>query len=324
MQHRRGFPAALASIGLLASSAAGAQSNRIAVLTAVPPIYSIAAGLARGTSIDVRNVPEDGRRINALVGLLSQRGDRFADQFAGADAVVTMGKLWREDPLFTAARMANVRVVDIDATKPWSTTLEGISVAMEPEQRVPWSDTGPAERRPSIFCWLSPANGARMAEIIAQDLMRLSPADGAAIERNLRELREALLGLKLDYELKLAELADVTVFALASEFVYLTTDMGLYVDGYFLKQDIDWTDSDAAAFENYLRDNAIGVVIHKWEPDARILAAIEQAGARLVVLDPIDAGIVEGDHLLESGYIDLLRADLESLYTALRAANEQR
>jgi ABC-type Zn uptake system ZnuABC Zn-binding protein ZnuA len=322
--HRGRLLAALASIGLLASSAAGAQNDRIAVLTALPPIYSMTAGLARDTNIDVRNVPEDGRRINALVGLLSQRGDRFADQFANADAVVTMAKLWREDPLFTAVRMANVRVVDIDATKPWSTTLEGISVAMQPEQRVPWSDAGPAERRPSIFCWLSPANGARMAEIIAQDLMRLSPADGAAIERNLRELREALLGLKLDYELKLAELADVTVFALASEFVYLTTDMGLYVDGYFLKQDIDWTDADAAAFEHYLRDNAIGVVIHKWEPDARIQAAIEQAGARLVVLDPIDAGIVEDDRLLESSYIDLLRADLESLYAALRAANQRR
>jgi ABC-type Zn uptake system ZnuABC Zn-binding protein ZnuA len=217
--------------------------------------------------------------------------------------------------------MANVRVVDIDATKPWSMTLEGISVAMEPEPRVPWAEGSELDRKPSIYFWLSPANGARMAEIIAADLIRLAPAERAAIEGNLAALRAGLLDLKLEYELKLAELTDVTLFALASEFVYLTMDLGLYVDGYFLKQDIDWTTEDLEAFEAYLLGNDIGVVIHKWEPDERIENAVSAGGARLVVLDPIDAGLVEAGKLLESSYLDLLRADLEALYSALLAAN---
>ncbi len=312
----------LLTIALAWSAAPSAQDAEIVVLTALPVTYSITSSLARGTSIDVRNVPERGRRMNALVSLLSQRADRYAEDFESADAVVTIGKLWRDDPLFTAARMTNVRIVDIDATKPWSTTLEGIAVAMEPEQRAPWSETVASERTPSLYFWLSPANGVRTAEIIAGDLMRLSPADRQTIEVNLTALRQDLLDLKLEYELALAELADVTLFALASEFVYLTTDMGLYVDGYFLKQDIDWTQADLDGLAAYLEANQIRVVTHKWEPDARIQAAVAEAGAQLVVLDPIDAGVVVDGRLHEDSYLTLMRENLEALHGAFAAANE--
>lgn len=312
----------LLTIALVWSAASSAQDADVVVLTALPVTYSVTSALVRDTAIDVRNVPERGRRMNALVSLLGQRADRYAEDLESADAVVTIGKLWRDDPLFTAARMANVRVVDIDATKPWSTTLEGISVAMQPEERAPWSDAVASERAPSLYFWLSPANGVRMAEIIAADLMRLSPADRQTIEANLASLRQELLDLKLEYELALAELPDVTLFALAPEFVYLTTDMGLYVDGYFLKQDIDWTQDDLDELTRYLRANAIRVVAHKWEPDEKIRMAIADGGAQLVVLDPIDAGIVEDGRLREDSYMTLMRENLAALHSAFAAANE--
>ena len=315
-----GLVAFLAALAI--ASAGHAQDNEVLVLTALPATYSISYALAQGTSIRVENVPERGRRMNALPNLLNQRADQFTEQFAEADAVVTIGKLWNEDPLFVAVRSANVRVVDIDATKPWSTTLEGISVALEPRQDVPWAEADRGERSPSLYFWLSPANGARMAEIIANDFMRLSPQDRPILERNLTNVRRELLDLKLEYELNLAELPDVTLFALASEFVYMTTDMGLYVDGYFLKQDINWVDEDLSAFADYLRNNAIRVVIHKWEPDETIQAAIRDGGAGLVVLDPLDAGLVEDGRLAADSYLRLLRTNLDALYQALRAANE--
>ena len=315
------LPVLLTSLAI--ASAAPAQDRDILVLTALPATYSISHALAAGTRIRVENVPERGRRMNALPNLLRQRPDQFTEQFAQADAVVTIGKLWRDDPLFVAARSANIRVVDVDATKPWSTTLEGVSVAFEPGNDVPWAQADRAERVPSVFFWLSPANAARMAEIIAGDFMRLSPDDRTALERNLVTVRRALLDLKVEYELSLAELADVTVFALASEFVYLTADMGLYVDGYFLKQDIDWVDADLRNLRTYLRDNAIRVVIHKWEPDESIQAAIRDGGARLVVLDPLDAGVVQDGRLAPDSYLQLMRANLDALYQALRAANPE-
>ena len=312
----------LLAAGLLGVSRTHAQNdNDVFVLTALPATYSVTHALAEGTAIAVENLPERGRRMSALPNLLNQSADRYADTLSRAEAVVTIGKLWREDPLFIAARRFNIRVVDIDATKPWSTTLEGISVALEPRQSAPWAENETGTREPSVHFWLSPANGARMAEIIAADLVRLSPEDQAAIEANLAALRRELLGLKVEFELKFAELADVTLFALASEFVYLTSDMGLYVDAWFVKQDIDWTESDLAAFGAYLRDNDIGVVVHKWEPEERIRGAIEANGARLAVLDTLEAGIVEDGRLMPRSYLELMRNNLEALHATLEAHN---
>jgi len=317
-----GLRALLISVGLSAPLAGfAADGDEVLVLTALPVTYSVTKALAIETGIVVQNVPERGRRLNTLENFFQTRANRFGDLFSEADAVVTIGKLWRDDPLFTAVRAANIRIVDIDATKPWSTTLEGVSVAFEPEQDARWSRLQTEERDPSIYFWLSPANGARMADIIARDLARLAPLDGERIGENLAHYRRQLLELKREYEVKLAVLPDVTVFALTPEFIYLTTDMGLYVDGYFFKQDIDWAADDLENLESYLSDNDIGVVIHKWEPSDEIQAAIAAAGASLVVLDTIDAGIVEEGVLVVDSYSQLMRANLEGLYQALRAAN---
>src|SRR5690606_29253200 len=252
------------------SAGAAAEDDELLVLTALPVTYSITSALAEGTSIQVRNVPEDGRPMNALVNLLTQRPERYAAVLARADAVVTIGKLWLDDPLYTAARNANIRVVEIDATKPWSTTLEGVSVISRPAQQGPWAATGAGRREPSVYYWLSPSNAARSADIIARDRVQLAPDDAARLEETPRNLRGELVELKREYEVKFAALDDVTVFTLAPEFVYLLSDMGLYVDGAFFKQDVDWTDGDLEAVSTYLRTQAIRVAIHKWEPEARI------------------------------------------------------
>jgi ABC-type Zn uptake system ZnuABC Zn-binding protein ZnuA len=298
------------------------QAGGVTVLTALPVTYSLASTLAAGTRITVRNVPDNGRRMGAQQNYFAVQAPKLAEQFAGADAVVTIGKLWQDDPLFVAARSANIRIVDIDATKPWSDTLEGVSVAFEPQDDAPWSEHetrgAPA---PSVYFWLSPSNGARAAEIVGQDLMRLAPQDAPKIAENLAAYRRELLDLKRDYEAKLAALPDVTVYALGPGLVYLLADMSIFVDGYFLKQDINWTEDDLANFSRYLKEREIKVVVHQWEPSEAIKSAIRGAGATLAVLDLGDAGIVEEGHLVTDGYLRLLRANLGTLYEALLAAN---
>jgi ABC-type Zn uptake system ZnuABC Zn-binding protein ZnuA len=317
----------LAALGLGAiplTAAPQAADDSIVVAAALPITHSIASALAEGTRIEVRLVPEGGRRMGQLPSYFARQADTLAEDLADTDAVVTIGKLWSDDPLYTVARTANIRVVDIDATKPWSLSLEGIAVAEEPVNNARWAgEAAPAssERAPSPYFWQSPANGARAAEIVARDLARLVPEASARVAQNLTQFRADMLELQTEFELKLAELPDLTVAALASELVYLTNDFGIYVDSYFLKQDIDWTEDDLAALTRYLSDEAIGVVIHKWEPDERIAAAIEAADAELAVLDPIDLGIEQDDGAAADSYQRLLRANLETLYSALAAAN---
>ena len=303
----------LAAIVVLAASRANAQGDKIVVLTSLPATHAIASALAANTSLTVQNVPERPRPLASLPDYLKTRPEQFAPQFTSATAVVTIGKIWDDDPLFTAARSANIRVIDIDATKPWSTSLEGIAVAFQPVDNVPWAARSVTPARvPSIYFWLSPANGARAAEIVAADFSRLSPKDAEQIRANLDRFRRSVLQLKLDYDVKFTLVPELRVFALAPEFVYLTTDMGIAVEGGFFKQDVDWTADDAAKLKAYLAERRIKVVIHKWDPAAPIKAAVEAAGARLVVLDTIEGG---------GSYLESMKANLELLHAAFNAAN---
>ena len=320
--------AAAVAVPPSAEAQAPPATDETVVLTALPVLYSMARELTAGTDVVVHNLPPTGRPMSALESYFTLQAERLEPELAAADAVVTMGKLWRADPLYVAARDANIRVVDIDATKPWSTTLEGVGLVLEPADNVPWAEgaTGAftaSEREPALYYWLSPANGAQAADIVARDLMRLTPDDAERIAANLAAFRARLLDLKRRYEIALASLPDVTVFALTRDLVYLTTDLGIYVDGYFTKQDIDWTEDDAKALTARLRERDIGVVLHRWEPAEPIAAAIAAAGARLVVLEVGEAGdpSVTGDgELAPDGYLRLLEADLAALTDALRAA----
>jgi ABC-type Zn uptake system ZnuABC Zn-binding protein ZnuA len=308
-------------------------ADETVVLTALPVLYSMARALTEGTSTVVRNLPETGRPMSSLESYFTLQAERLAPEFESAEAVITIGKLWRDDPLYVAAREANIRIVEIDATKPWSTTLEGVALALEPVDNVPWADgagssvgeskAAGAARGLAVYYWLSPANGAQAADIVARDLMRLAPRDAPRIAANLAAFRARVLDLKRRYEIELAALSDVTVFALTRDLVYLTTDLSLYVDGYFTKQDIHWTADDASALTERLRDRGIRVVLHRWEPAEPIAAAIAAAGAQLVVLEVGDVGdpsMSADGALAEDGYLRLLETDLEALARALRSA----
>lgn len=302
----------------------GAVERPVMIITALPITFALTSALTEATGMVVKNLPDRGRRLSGQANYFQSRAQRLAEDFVQATAVVTIGKIWREDPLFTAARQANIGIINIDATKPWSFTLEGVAVAQIPQQTASWAEPTQASPQDSAFYWLSLSNAVRSADIIASDLKRLAPNHGKKIDANLQALRRDLLQLYRDYELKLALLPDLTVYSLAPEFIYLSSEFGLYVDGYFFKQDIDWSEADLNAFSAYLADNEIPVVLHKWQPDPPIVAAIENAGSRLVVLETLDAGIVEEGSMVPGSYRQLMQANLESLYQALAAGNLQK
>lgn len=300
-----------------------AEEAGVTVLTELPPLYSITASLCANTRVTVQNVPPEGRRMNALPRMLEKPSAAMLESFKKTDAVVTIGKLWRESPLYAAVRAQNIRVVNIDASEPYSATLTGVTLTREPQRTPTWDQTATVSDRPSLYIWLNPSNGVRMAEIIAHDLAQLSPADSSQIARNLETFRRRVLDLKAEYEKKFAEVDDLTLFALTGEFAYLVADMGLFVDGYFVKQDVDWTAADLTHFRDYLRKQRMGVVIHKWEPSAPIQEAIRGGGAILKVLRTGEDGIVRDGALTADGYIEDLRFNLEAVYAAGKAAQSR-
>jgi ABC-type Zn uptake system ZnuABC Zn-binding protein ZnuA len=155
-----------------------------------------------------------------------------------------------------------------------------------------------------------------MGDIIAGDLEALFPDSAAAIAANLEALKRSLLGLRGEYQQRLIESGADVVFALTGDFVYLTNDMGLYVDGYFIKQDVRWTEADLANLTQHLRDNGITIVLHKWQPSEAIQAAIRAADAELVVLDTGDPGVVVDRALARDGLQQILRKNLDAIVAA--------
>lgn len=304
---------------------AGSQAQMQApiVITATQATYSIAHALADGTPIEVVNVPADGREFALLKAYLSRRADRFEELFVSAAAVVALTNALPGDPLYRYARAANVRIVNIDAALPWTYDTPGVALVTAPQTTVGWEGStspaspadGSAESAP--YFWLSISNAIRMADIVAADFRALFPALAADVAANLDRFKRELLELRRRYQERLLSVPDVTVFALTGDFVYVTNELGLFVDGYFLKQDIDWTDDDLAALTAHLAERDIGVVVHKWQPSDAIRAAIEAAGAELAVLETGDPGRIADDALAADGLQQILEHNLETISAAL-------
>ena len=288
------------------------------VLTGLQATYSITTALAAGTPIRVQNVPADGRELSMQKDYIGRRMEELSKQFAAATAVVTITNAVPGDPLYRFAREANIRIVDIDAAIPWSLDRPGVALADSPASNVDWGkDPDSAESGAAPWFWLSLSNAIRMGDLIANDLAALFPESAPAIAENLDAFRRSLLKLRSDYQDRMME-SDGDVFALTGDFVYLTNDLGLLVDGYFIKQDVRWTRSDLDGLTKHLRDRGIKVVLHKWLPSDAIQDAIKAAGATLVVLDAGDTGVLVNDSLAADGLQQILKKNLEAIHAALR------
>ena len=293
-----------------------ADTGRQQVLVALPAVYVLTSALSDGTTLEVVRLPVDDAvpmesQANALARLEPA-------VFQRATAVVTLGSLWRADPLYAAARRHNLRIVEIDASHSWDTVKPGVAVVHVPSNDAPWATERDIDGGLSPYAWLSPVNAMRMSAIIATDLARLAPSDAPRIERNLAALEGRLRQLKADYGARLVTAPDLRVLSLANEFIYLFGEFGIFVDGWFVRQDIDWTDADYTALTRYLRERDIHVVVHKWTPDARIAKAVEDGGARLLILDAGNPGMLAN---AANGYEALLSSNLDALLKAFAPAD---
>lgn len=306
---------------LLVSSVSHAAIHRDSqkVLTGTQITFSLTYTLLKNTNIEVINIPEDGRRFDALKTYIERRKKKLEPLFESADAVVSMTNALPSDPLFRFARDANINLININAGQPWSFSSTGVTAVRAPTTDVSWDGVASNVKSDfnSPYFWLSLTNAVRMADIVGTDLARIFPEHKQRIDTNRNALKQELLMLYQKYQQRLLGVSDINLFALSNEFVYLTNDLGLFVDGYFLKQDIQWTEQDINNLSTHLKTHEIKVVLHKWEPSSAIQTAIKNAGAELVILATGDPGIVKNRRLLPSGYMQILRSNLVTLYEAM-------
>ena len=273
-----------AAIGALLVASMTAAGEPVRVLASLPITYGLGSILLQGAEAQVVRAAPANLPASRQVSFFTGRGAGALEKAASsADAVIAVRSLWPEDPLYPMARRSNIRIVEIDAARPVDGALPGIALTS--------AGSNALEERP----WLSINNLGRMADVIAADLVRLSPNDAKQIASNLADIKQRLLSLSAASESRLAELDSLSVISLSPGFEYLTSGLNLDVIEVLPPST---SDSDAGAslesFKSAIRDNEVRLVLTSRPVEKAVANAAEDAGARLLILgelpeDPLRA-----------------------------------
>ncbi|MDR6711185.1 ABC-type Zn uptake system ZnuABC Zn-binding protein ZnuA [Pseudomonas hunanensis] len=286
-----GLPAMLVAAP---SSARTPQADATAVLTTLPVTHSLAVALLEGTSVQLKRAAPANLPASRQPSYFSGRGGASLEKAAvQADAVIGLRSIWRDDPLYPMARRSNIRIVEIDAARPVDGALPGIAVQ--------------GDEAFAGYPWLNPTNLGRMADVMANDLERLSPADKDKIQANLAGLKRQMLELISSSQTRLAEVDNLSVVSLSERLGYLASGLNLDVVDQPLPADDKWDSAALKALGDNLKAQDVALVVHHREPTPEVAAVIKASGARLLVVDSDAQDTVAG-----------LKASVEQVIGALQ------
>lgn len=215
---------------VLALSGLPLLANATEVLTTLPVTHSLASALLDGTSVQLKRAAPANLPASRQPSYFSGRGGASLHKVAQqADAVIGVRSIWRDDPLYPMARRSNIRIVEIDAARPVDGALPGIAVK--------------GDEAFAAYPWLNPTNLGRMADVVANDLERLSPADKAKIQANLAGIKRQMLELTANSQTRLAEVDNLTVVSLSERLGYLASGLNLDVVEQALPADDKWDEA---------------------------------------------------------------------------------
>ncbi|MCV2447213.1 metal ABC transporter substrate-binding protein [Paracoccus sp. DMF] len=265
------------------------------LLTAHPATEALARRLTFGTAIAVEAVQPEKLPASRLHSYLAGRGrDRLEQAARPADAVLTLGGIWPADPLYPAARRANIRIVEIDATRPLDQRLPGIARLGEGNADAPLYAMLGLEPMPpageETAPWLSPTRLGEMAEIVAGDLTRLAPAEAGRIAQNLRGLKHELLQAKAAADQAMAARDSAEAVALSPQFSYLAADLGLELRARIIAAPSEWTPERATKLADWMAAEGIDTALTARDLPEPLAEALAGKGIGVLLLDSAAPG----------------------------------
>lgn len=263
----------LAMGGVFSTHAATAPKTGL-ILASQDVTLALGQVLVKGTSLKMARAIPAAYSLSVHENYLKKHFQEFSELAQKADVALTVASAWPVEPLFAYARRANPWVVEVDAVMPLDRCRAGVPLLQAPERKALLP-----------YVWRSPGNLARMADIAAADLSRLYPGQAERIINNLNALKRAIFKLRTEYETALAESEYFEVAALTHDFAYLTDEFGISVVKWFLKPEYQWQAKDLNRLAGLLEENKIKAVVCAWQPKAKIAQTIQQAGARILLLN---------------------------------------
>ena len=264
---------AAASIAQAQTPATAVAAAPTRLLVAHPVVAALTTSLVRDTGILVlRPVPETLPANRQLAFFTGRGAAGLGDAARQADAVVALRSIWPDDPLFPLARRQNIRLIEIDAARPLDASLPGMALQEQQGAAV------------NALPWLDPVNLGRMADVIASDVARLVPAARPRLQANVAALRQQVLTITAQSEARLAAASNLAVFSLSDRLDYLVNGFNLDLAGTDARADEAWTPEALAELAQRLRGASVAAVLHHRELPPALAQAVQQAGARSIVL----------------------------------------
>ncbi|MBI1321373.1 MAG: hypothetical protein GC168_20815 [Candidatus Hydrogenedens sp.] len=261
-------------------------------ITADAVLFAVAAlgqTLAEGTAITVRPIPCAFPRLDRL----QPAAEAFYGEHGVGDCVLTMRDFWPADPLFPLARARNIRVIEVDASRPLDESGPAIS-------RLEASDGGE-----TAYAWLSLNNLSRMAEIIAHDFTKLAPQNEPHILENLNRAKRQLFQIQGEIARATLDIDDPFVIATTPVFDYFLESTGFYVEGYL---EVNSTDSPKQGIKNKSKR----IITDKSQSSSGDTFAEDSVVVELEPLASIPADAGQGD--LWAAFLTAYRSNLERAY----------
>jgi ABC-type Zn uptake system ZnuABC Zn-binding protein ZnuA len=260
------------SVGVSTAVAQTTASAPTRLLVAHPVVAALTTALVRDTGIVVlRPVPETLPPNRHLAFFTGRGAVGLGDAARQADAVIALRSIWPDDPLFPLARRQNIRLIEIDAARPLDASLPGMALQ---------EGEASANAQP----WLDPVNFGRMVDVIASDVARLVPAAKPRLLANVATLRQQVLAITAQSEARLAAASNLTVFSLSDRLDYLANGFNLDIAGADARADEAWTPEALLELTQRLRGASVAAVLHHRELPPALAQAVQQAGARTIVL----------------------------------------
>ncbi|MCG3865222.1 MULTISPECIES: zinc ABC transporter substrate-binding protein [unclassified Photobacterium] len=266
------FGACLSAAVLLPTSIAYAKD----ILTATPVTYMLATELTKETGITTEYLPPKRYGVTRLPNWFSTKGQEVASNASKtAKAVITLGAIWPNDPLFVYAREGNINIVEIDASQAISPRAQGVAAL-----RLPDGTT-------SLYAWLNPTNLTRMAAIVSDDLQRLWPEKAQQIEKNQQALMIDVRQLINRQQATLMQ-ADVdSVVLLSAELEDFASGNQLFVVDRLIKPELEWTEVDKTQLNALLKEDP-SLTILTTKALSKNMKALISADTKVIVIDSLD------------------------------------
>jgi len=273
------------------------QAEQLLADAALFPVAALAQALAKGTAIAVRPILAEYPRLDRLADAI----DRHYDHHPPGAIVLTMRSAWPADPLFAQARADNIRILEIDASRPLDNSGPGIAL----QSSVPQDG----------YPWLSLNNLSRMAEIIARDFTRLVPGQADTFTANLNHVKKDLFALQSEVAKATLEIDDPYVSATTPAFSYLLESAGFFTDELLAgaEERLDWKLEKIDQNENFRRKKLL--ITDTSHPPIDPLTLSDATIWEVIALDPL--ATIPNDTASTSlwqEFISRYRANLERLY----------